>query len=149
MPGSPGYRPNGTAMESLSEIAVRYAETDQMGVIHHSHYPVYFEQGRTDFFRQHLRPYAEFEAQGILAPVLSYQVEILGRATYGDVLRLTTRPDWLKGVRLQMSYHIHGSAGPVASGSSVHALVGPQLQPTNPRKFGPLYQELVKVFAAP
>ena len=136
-------------MESLSQIAVRYAETDQMGVVHHSLYPVYFEQGRTDFFRQHLRPYAEFEAQGIFAPVLSYQVQILGRSTYGDVLELTTRPDWLKGVRLQMSYLIQAKGGAVATGSSLHALVGPQLQPVNPRKFGPLYGELVKLFQMP
>lgn len=133
-------------MESLSQIAVRYAETDQMGVVHHSHYPVYFEQGRTDFFIQHLRPYAEFEAQGILAPVLSYQVEILARTGYGDLLQLRTRADWMKGVRLQMSYSLEIEGRAVARGSSLHALVGPDLKPTNPRRFGPLYQQLVKVF---
>lgn len=136
-------------MESLSHIAVRYAETDQMGVVHHSHYPVYFEQGRTDFFIQHLRPYAEFEAQGILAPVLSYQVEILGRAGYGDTLRVRTRPDWMKGVRLQMSYLLDIDGRPVAQGSSLHGLVGADLKPVNPRRFGPLYQQLGKVFPRP
>jgi acyl-CoA thioester hydrolase len=137
-------------VESLSLIAVRYAETDRMGVVHHSHYPVYFEQGRTDFFGQHLQPYTEFEAQGILAPVLSYQVEILGRATYGDTLQLTTRADWLKGVRLQMSYALCQSGGQqVARGHSLHALVGPNLQPVHPRTLGPLYEELRKVFGNP
>lgn len=128
-------------------IAVRYAETDRMGVVHHSHYPVYFEQGRSEFFVQHLKPYAEFEAQGILAPVLSYQVEILGRATYGDTLHLTTRADWLKGVRLQMSYAVHrADGGAVARGHSLHALVGANLQPVNPRRFGPLFEQLRQVF---
>ncbi len=136
-------------MESLSQFAVRYAETDQMGVVHHSHYPVYFEQGRTDFFIQHLKPYSEFEAQGILAPVLSYQVEILGRAGYGDVLNVRTRADWMKGVRLQMSYQVDVSGHPVARGSSLHALVGADLKPANPRRFGPLYQDLSKVFPRP
>ena len=136
-------------MESLSQIAVRYAESDQMGVVHHSHYPVYFEQGRTDFFIQHLRPYADFEAQGILAPVLSYQVEILGRAGYGDLLLVRTRADWMKGVRIQMSYQLEIAGRPVARGSSLHALVGRDLKPANPRQFGPLYQELVKVFPGP
>ncbi len=136
-------------MESLSHIAVRYAETDQMGVVHHSHYPVYFEQGRTDFFIQHLRPYAEFESQGILAPVLSYQVEILGRAGYGDVLQVLTCGDWMKGVRIQMSYKVQIGEREVARGSSVHGLVGPDLRPANPRQFGPLYQELLKVFPRP
>ena len=135
-------------MECLSLIAVRYAETDRMGVVHHSHYPVYFEQGRSDFFTEHLKPYADFEAQGILAPVLSYQVEILGRATYGEVLHLTTLADWIKGVRLQMSYSICKPDGAaVARGHSLHALVGPNLQPAHPRSFGPLYHELLKVFS--
>lgn len=136
-------------MESLSQIAVRYAETDQMGVVHHSHYPVYFEQGRTDFFIQHLRPYAEFEAQGILAPVLSYQVEILGRAGYGDLLQLRTCADWMKGVRIQMSYSLGMDGREIARGSSLHALVGRDLKPANPRLFGPLYHELLKVFPKP
>ncbi|MFN8606246.1 MAG: acyl-CoA thioesterase [Vulcanimicrobiota bacterium] len=136
-------------MESVSQIAVRYAETDRMGVIHHSHYPVYFEQGRTDFFIEHLRPYAEFEAQGVQAPVLSYQVEILGKATYGDVLQLRTRADWLKGVRLQMSYRIQAQGREVAAGSSLHALVDGKMRPVNPRKFHDLYQELLKVFPRP
>lgn len=120
-----------------------------MGVVHHSHYPVYFEQGRTDFFIQHLRPYAEFEAQGILAPVLSYQVEILGRAGYGDSLQLHTRADWMKGVRIQMSYRLEIEGRAVARGSSLHGLVGSDLKAANPRRFGPLYHELVKVFPRP
>lgn len=136
-------------MESLSQIAVRYAETDRMGVIHHSHYPVYFEQGRTDFFIQYLRPYAEFEASGVQAPVLSYQVEILGKATYGDLLSVRTRADWMKGVRLQMSYRIQVQQREVAAGSSLHALVDANMRPVNPRNFNDLYQELLKVFPRP
>lgn len=138
------------AVESLSKIAVRYAETDRMGVVHHSHYPVYFEQGRSDFFVQHLQPYAEFETRGILAPVLSYQVEILGPATYGDTLHLITRADWLKGVRLQMSYQVNRVDGAaVARGHSLHALVGANMRPVNPRNFGPLFEQLRQVFGNP
>ena len=134
-------------MQSKSLIAVRYAETDQMGVVHHSHYPVYFEQGRSEFFEQYLVPYAEFERAGLWAPVLSFEVEILGRAGYGDHLQLTTSADWLKGVRLQMSYHIEQSNGqPVARGSTLHALVGPKMQPINPRRIGPLFERLQEAF---
>jgi acyl-CoA thioester hydrolase len=134
-------------VQSLSIVPVRYAETDQMGVVHHSHYPVYFEQGRSDFFREHLVPYSEFEAAGLWAPVLSFQVEILGRAGYADQLHLTTQADWLKGVRLQMSYQIHQPDGqPVAQGSTRHALVGKGMQPINPRRFGALFEQLKRVF---
>ena len=44
-------------VSSITEIEIRYAETDLMGVVHHSHYPVYFEQGRTSYFQEHLKPY--------------------------------------------------------------------------------------------
>lgn len=136
-------------METISLIPVRYAETDKMGVVHHSHYPVYFEQGRSDFFVEHLRPYAEFEAAGILAPVLSLEMEILGRASYGDTLRLHTRPDWLRGVRLQMSYQIFQAEGrEVARGRTLHGLVNQQLEAIHPRRMGSCYQELHKVFAS-
>ena len=67
---------------STSLIEVRYAETDQMGVVHHSHYPVFFEQGRTRYFQEHLKPYQEFEKDGLLAPVTSYRVELKGRLAY-------------------------------------------------------------------
>lgn len=117
-----------------------------MGVVHHSHYPVYFEQGRSDFFIKHLRPYPEFEAQGILAPVLSYQVEILGRAVYGHVLRVCTRADWMKGIRLQMSYDVEVEETLVARGHSLHALVDLNMKAVNPRKFGQWHNLLLQVF---
>jgi acyl-CoA thioester hydrolase len=132
---------------TVSTIAVRYAETDQMGVVHHSNYPVYFEAGRTDFFHQHLVHYTEMEKLGLFAPVISYGVEIKGRATYGDVLELETRPAGLKGLRLSMAYRITGKAGLIASGSSTHALVTANLKPAHPRVFGELYDRLKRAFA--
>jgi len=136
-------------MESTSLIPVRYAETDRMGVIHHSHYPVYFEQGRSDFFIEHLEPYSHFEEAGILAPVLELQLQILGRATYGDVLNVLTRADWMKGLRLQMSYEVSVGSRAVARGSTLHALVDRELRPAHPRHFGSLFASLRKVFPAP
>jgi acyl-CoA thioester hydrolase len=134
-------------MQHLSLIPVRYAETDRMGVIHHSHYPVYFEQGRTEFFQQHLQHYDWFERQGLFAPVLSLHLEILGRATYGDILHLATQADWMRGLRLQMSYSIRlGSGTEVASGHTVHALVNQEMKPLHPRAFGAPYQLLRQVF---
>lgn len=134
-------------MESTTEIAVRYAETDRMGVVHHSVYPVYFEAGRTDFFVEHLYHYHQMEQQGLFAAVVSYQVEILGAVTYGDTLSLVTRPDWLKGVRLQMSYEIRRQCGArVVRGSTLHALLGQGLKPVHPRAFPEIYQRLREVF---
>ena len=43
---------------------VRYAETDQMGIVHHAVYPVWFEEGRSSFARQLGWPYSRFEEDG-------------------------------------------------------------------------------------
>lgn len=134
--------------ETLSEIAVRYAETDRMGVVHHSVYPVYFEAARTDFFEEHLFHYHQMEQQGLLAAVVGYQVELVGAATYGDTLCVRTRPGWLKGVRLQMTYQVTQLQGGelVATGTSTHALLGPGLKPVHPRAFGEAYRLLKEAF---
>ena len=118
-----------------------------MGVVHHSHYPVYMEVGRSEFFEEHLLPYQEFEAQGMFAPVLQLELQIVGRATYGDVLHLTTRAGWMKGVRLMMSYRIETQSGaPVATGQTLHALVGADLKAVHPRKFQEFYNKLRTIF---
>lgn len=48
-------------IKSETKLVVRYAETDQMGIVHHSNYPVWFEAGRTDFIRKMGLPYSKIE----------------------------------------------------------------------------------------
>lgn len=133
-------------LKTVAHIEVRYAETDQMGVVHHSHYPVYFEQARTEFFQQHLLPYAHFEAQGLLAPVLTYSVELKGRLGYGDTLNLEVFPSAIKGLRLAMKYRGFNRENLVVTGDSVHALTGPDLKPLHPRHLPEAYRLLRDTF---
>lgn len=134
-------------LNSRTVIPIRYVETDRMGVVHHSNYPIYFEAGRSDFFMQHLIHYHEMEARGLFAPILELQMEIKGRASYGDTLILTTLPAWLKGLKLSMRYEIMLENGaPVARGETVHALCGRDLRPLHPRNFRDLYTLLERVF---
>ena len=130
-----------------SIIPIRYAETDRMGVVHHSNYPIYFEAGRTDFFIEHLIHYHEMESQGLFAPILELKMELVGRASYGDTLILQTFPAWLKGLKISMRYDVTLEGGaPVARGETVHALCGPDLRPLHPRNFKDLYGLLQRVF---
>jgi acyl-CoA thioester hydrolase len=133
---------------SQSLIPVRYAETDQMGVVHHSHYPVYFEQGRSEFFERHLIAYREFEAQGLFAPVLSYQVALKGRLGYGDTLRLEVFPTLFRGLRVGMGYRGFNQDLLVVEGESTHALTGPDLKALHARRLPPLYTLLKERFSA-
>ena len=56
-------------------IEVRYAETDQMGVVHHAVYPVWFEQARLEYFRSAGANYTDIEAAGFVSPVLKLEVQ--------------------------------------------------------------------------
>ena len=53
-------------MHSRSYITVRYAETDKMGIAHHSNYPVWFEVGRTDFIKMFGSTYSDMEKAGLM-----------------------------------------------------------------------------------
>ena len=57
-------------MISQSKITVRYAETDKMGIVHHSNYPVWFEIARTDFIKALGVPYSVLEEKGLMLPLI-------------------------------------------------------------------------------
>lgn len=69
-------------------IRVRYAETDQMGIAHHSHYLVWCEEARTAFMRESGISYRELEARGLLLAVVEASVRYRAPARYDDLLRL-------------------------------------------------------------
>lgn len=72
-------------------IEVRYYETDQMGIVHHSNYVRYFECGRHKFLIDAGLPITELERQGIMMPVVSVEVNYRIPARMGDVLRVVSR----------------------------------------------------------
>jgi acyl-CoA thioester hydrolase len=74
----------------MTEVRVRYAETDQMQVVYHTNYLVWCEVGRTDFLRQHGMSYAEMEKGGIGLTVSDYSVRLHASARYDDVVRVAT-----------------------------------------------------------
>jgi acyl-CoA thioester hydrolase len=73
------------------EIRVRYAETDAMGLVHHSRYWVYFEMGRTELLRARGIDYRTMEEHGVFLVVARCNCRYLKPARYDDVLRLLTR----------------------------------------------------------
>ena len=75
----------------MSELRVRYAETDQMGVVYHANYLVWCEIGRTDFIRAFAVTYAELERQGFGLAVSEATMRYHGAARYDDRIRVETR----------------------------------------------------------
>ena len=77
-------------MISTSKLNVRYAETDQMGIVHHSVYAVWYEVARTDFCKAAGLPYKEMEKAGVLTPLVSLNCKFIKPAFYDDTLEITS-----------------------------------------------------------
>ncbi|HQU56804.1 MAG TPA: thioesterase family protein [Chitinophagaceae bacterium] len=71
-------------------IRVRYAETDQMGVVYHSHYLVYFEVARGDAVRHSGLTYADLEKKGVIMPIVEINCRYLRPARYDNLLTIKT-----------------------------------------------------------
>lgn len=108
---------------ATSQVRVRYAETDQMGVAYHSNYFVWFEVGRCDLLRTLGWSYREMEAAGFSLPVIDASCRYRQPARYDDELEIRTRGGLLSPVRLQFEYEIVRREDLVtcANGRTVHA----------------------------
>jgi acyl-CoA thioester hydrolase len=71
---------------SETQVRVRYAETDQMGVVYHSNYFPYFESARAESIRQLGFTYADMEKMGVIMPVIEVQCKYLRPALYDELL---------------------------------------------------------------
>ena len=75
---------------SETNVRVRYAETDQMNVVYHSNFFLYFEVARTESIRQLGFTYADMEKTGIIMPVVDVHAKFLRPALYDDLLTIKT-----------------------------------------------------------
>ncbi len=88
------------------EIRVRYPEVDQMGVLHHSRYWVYFEMGRTELLRAAGVTYADCEKAGVFFVVAKCSAKFMAPARYDDLLVLTTRITKMGAARIDHAYEL-------------------------------------------
>lgn len=88
------------------EVRVRYAETDQMGRAHHSHYVVWCELGRTTLMRARGVSYAELERRGVLLPVARVELEYRKGVGYDDRVRISTRVERVRSRSVVFGYRL-------------------------------------------
>jgi acyl-CoA thioester hydrolase len=102
---------------------VRYAETDQMGVVYYANYFVWFEVARADLLRSLGWSYREMERAGVSLPVIEAHCDYLRPARYDDELEVRTEGRLLSPVRMQFTYEVRvlPDATVAASGRTVHA----------------------------
>ena len=72
------------------KVRVRYAETDQMGVVYHGNYAQYFEMGRVEWLRNKGLSYSFMEKNGVMLPVVSLTLNYKKPARYDDLLTVRT-----------------------------------------------------------
>ena len=96
---------------SETPIRVRYAETDAMGVVHHSAYVVWFEVGRSDWLRQRGPSYAELEAAGHFLPVTELWARFVAPAHYDKLVTVRTWVDELRSRQIRFAYEVSDLSG--------------------------------------
>jgi acyl-CoA thioester hydrolase len=123
-------------MQSETQFTARYAETDQMGIVHHSNYPVWFEAGRTDFLKKAGMANSEIEALGILLPLSHMDCSFKNPARYEDEIVVKTKIRKMTCARIEFEYEIVKREGGtvVAFGSTSHAWTDKALKPLNIEK---------------
>lgn len=105
------------------QVRVRYAETDQMGVLHHANYLVYFEQARTELLRQQGRTYRDMEAEGFFLVIAKAEVKYRSPARYDDLLTIRTTVTRTSPVRLEHRYEVLRDGKLLAEGFTTLACV--------------------------
>lgn len=109
---------------SEKQIEVRYAETDQMGVVYHSNYIVWMEIGRTQLVKDLGFSYAGLEERGFMAPVIDIHVQYKKAMHYGQVATVRTWIEKHQKLRTVYGYEIlHEDGSVAATGTSEHILV--------------------------
>lgn len=122
-------------MSVTTEVRVRYAETDQMGVVYYANYLVWFELGRVECLRALGLAYSRLEKDhGCILPVIESNCRYRAPARYDDVIVIETRPSLVRGSVIKFEYRLyrkpHGEGKErklLAEGYTVHVVCDDQL----------------------
>ncbi|MDX1270973.1 thioesterase family protein [Bizionia paragorgiae] len=119
------------------KIKVRYAETDQMGVVHHGNYALYLEVARIEWLSALGISYKKMEEDGIGLPVVSLQINYKKSAYYDDVLTVKTTLAKAPSVSVEFDYEIVNNTGEIiATAKTILAFIDmTKNRPTRPPKF--------------
>ncbi|MFL6467313.1 MAG: acyl-CoA thioesterase [Pyrinomonadaceae bacterium] len=107
-----------------TEIRVRYAETDKMGIVHHANYLVWFEAGRSEFCRSRGFSYREMEADGMLMLVAESYLRYKAPAFYEDVLLIRTKVAEARSRSIRFVYEVYRPEDEalIAEGETMHLM---------------------------
>jgi acyl-CoA thioester hydrolase len=111
---------------SVTQLRVRYADTDAAGIVHYARYLLFFEAGRAETIRQLGSLDAEVAAFALAAPVLEATIRYRAPATFDEVLVIQTKVVDIANGRFRFAYEIRRAADQIliATGETLHAWTG-------------------------
>jgi len=107
----------------VTRLRVRYAETDQMGVVYYANYFVWFEVGRTDWLRETGWSYRAMEADGVSLPVIEAHSDYRQPSRYDDEIEVRTRATLLSPIRMRFDYEVVRDGTVLTTGHTVHVAI--------------------------
>jgi acyl-CoA thioester hydrolase len=112
-------------ISQVTDIRVRYADTDQMRIVYYGKFFEYFEQGRSDLLRSIGLPYSQIEKMGYFLPVIEAHADYKRSAQYDDLLKVVTYLREMPVARIRLEYEVtkDGDSGLLAQGHTVHSFV--------------------------
>jgi len=132
-------------IQSRTQVTVRYAETDMMGIVYHGSYLPWFEIGRTTLLKERGISYRELEAAGYRLPVLEVAVKYLKPAFYDDEITIVTTLAERPVLRIQLAYEVRRGDELLATAQTAHAFIDREGHPVRPP---PLFaQRMQELFA--
>ena len=96
---------------SETNFPVRYYETDQMGIVHHSNYIRYFECARNNMMREFGYPIEKCEEDGVTIPIVSVECQYKHPAKMGDDLRIVAMIDSAPLAKLKIRQAVYNQEG--------------------------------------
>lgn len=118
-----------------AQVRVRYAETDQMRVAHHSNYIVWFELARVELLKSVGIDIEELEKEGFFIPVLEVSARYIRPARFGDVLMIRAELRERSRAKLSFNYEIVDVEGNIlCKGSSIHGFMNGEGKAVKPPK---------------
>ncbi len=121
--------------------AVRYYETDRMGVVHHSNYLRFLEDARMEWMEQNVLPYPEMENLGLIVPAAEAHEKFLGYLRFGDTFDVHLRLVQYTGVKMTFTYEVRNAKTDelCLSARSTHFFsVGSPIPGTQEREYRPV-----------
>lgn len=110
-------------LKNRTEVRVRYAETDKMGVVNNGTYLTYFEVGRAELMRKYELPYSKCEAEGYLLPVIEAHLNFFAPAFYDDLLIIEASMKLERKATIKFDYNILRNNTTIVSGYTIHSFI--------------------------